>query len=176
MRFPRLTAAVLALAAFALIAAAWGDSSSGITSASARTKGIAAPVASTQATPSATGTTVSLGSAAGVGKVLVNAKGMTLYYFSKDVKGSGVSKCTGACAQAWPPLITKGKPTAKNGVKSSMLGTMKRSNGMTQVTYAGRPLYTFIEDKKPGDDTGTGIKAFGGSFFPLHSNGKKAGD
>ena len=107
--------------------------------------------------------------------MLVNAKGITLYYFSKDVKGSGVSKCTGACAQAWPPLITKGKPRAKNGVKASMLGTMKRSNNTTQVTYAGRPLYTFIEDKKPGDDTGTGIKAFGGSFFPLHSNGKKAG-
>ncbi len=52
---------------------------------------------------------------------------------------------------------------------------LKRSNGTTQVTYAGRPLYTFIEDKKPGEDTGTGVKAFGGSFFPLHSNGKKAG-
>ena len=174
MRFPRLSAAVLALAAFALIAGS-GDSGSGITSASARTGGNAAPVDSTRATSSATGTTVSLGSAGGVGKVLVNAKGITLYYFSKDVKGSGVSKCTGACAQAWPPLITKGKPTAKNGVKSSMLGTMKRSNGTTQVTYAGRPLYTFIEDKKPGEDTGTGIKAFGGSFFPLHSNGRKAG-
>ena len=175
MRFPRLTAAVLALAAFALIAAGWGDSSSGITSASARTGGHAAPVDRTRATSSATGTTVSLGSAGGVGKVLVNAKGITLYYFTKDVKGSGASKCTGACAQAWPPLITTGKPRAKNGVKASMLGTMKRSNNTTQVTYAGRPLYTFIEDKKPGDDTGTGIKAFGGSFFPLHSNGKKAG-
>jgi predicted lipoprotein with Yx(FWY)xxD motif len=175
MRFPPVSAAVLALAAFALVAAGWGDSSSGITRASARTGGIAASVNSTQATSSATGTTVSLGSAGGVGKVLVNAKGITLYYFSKDVKGSGVSKCTGACAQAWPPLTTKGKPRAKNGVKSSMLGTMNRSNGTTQVTYAGRPLYTFVEDKKPGEDTGTGIKAFGGSFFPLDSNGKKAG-
>ena len=56
-----------------------------------------------------------------------------------------------------------------------MLGTIKRSDGTTQVTYAGWPLYTFVEDKKPGEDNGTDSKAFGASWYPLHANGKKAG-
>jgi predicted lipoprotein with Yx(FWY)xxD motif len=118
---------------------------------------------------------VSVAPASGVGKVLVDPKGMTLYYFQKDQKGSGQSKCEGPCASAWPPLTTGGTPEAKGGVKSAMLGTIKRSDGTLQVTYAGWPLYTFVEDKKPGEDNGTDSKAFGASWYPLHSNGEKAG-
>ncbi len=118
---------------------------------------------------------VSVGSAAGVGKVLVDSNGMTLYYFQKDQKGSGKSKCEGACASAWPPLTTSGEPEAMSGVNSSMLGTIERTDGTTQVTYAGWPLYTFVEDKKPGEDNGTDSKAFGASWYPLHPNGQKAG-
>jgi predicted lipoprotein with Yx(FWY)xxD motif len=118
---------------------------------------------------------VSVAPASGVGKVLVDPKGMTLYYFQKDQKGSGQSKCEGPCASAWPPLTTSGTPEAKGGVKSAMLGTIKRSDGTLQVTYAGWPLYTFVEDKKPGEDNGTDSKAFGASWYPLHSNGEKAG-
>jgi predicted lipoprotein with Yx(FWY)xxD motif len=120
-------------------------------------------------------TPISLGSAAGVGKVLVDSNGMTLYYFEKDRKGSGKSTCEGACAEAWPPLTTGGEAKAMSGVQSSMLGTIERSDGTMQVTYAGWPLYTFVEDKKPGEDNGTDSKAFGASWYPLHSNGKKAG-
>jgi predicted lipoprotein with Yx(FWY)xxD motif len=120
-------------------------------------------------------TPVSLGEAAGVGKVLVDSEGMTLYYFEKDQKGSGRSKCEGACAEAWPPLVTEGEPEAMKGVKGAMLGTIERQDGSTQVTYAGWPLYAFVEDKKPGEDNGTDSKAFGASWYPLHSNGKKAG-
>ena len=119
--------------------------------------------------------TVSVGSAAGVGKVLVDSKGMTLYYFEKDQKGSGVSKCAGACATAWPPLTTGGEAEAMSGVNASMMGTIERSDGTMQVTYAGWPLYTFVEDKKPGEDNGTDSKAFGASWYPLHPNGEKAG-
>jgi predicted lipoprotein with Yx(FWY)xxD motif len=118
---------------------------------------------------------ISLGGAAGVGKVLVDPKGMTLYYFQKDQKGSGKSKCEGACAGAWPPLTTSGAPEVMAGVKSSMLGTIKRADGTMQVTYAGWPLYTFVEDKKPGEDNGTDSKAFGATWYPLHANGQKAG-
>jgi predicted lipoprotein with Yx(FWY)xxD motif len=118
---------------------------------------------------------VSLGTAAGVGKVLVDPEGMTLYYFQKDKKGSGVSKCEGACAEAWPPLLAAGESGAMSGVDSSMLGTIERSDGTMQVTYAGWPLYTFVEDMKPGEDNGTDSKAFGASWYPLHSNGEKAG-
>ena len=119
--------------------------------------------------------TVSVGTASGVGKVLVDSKGLTLYYFQKDQKGSGKSKCEGACASAWPPLTTSGSAKAMSGVKASMLGTIERPDGTTQVTYAGWPLYTFVEDKKPGEDNGTDSKAFGASWYPLHPNGEKAG-
>lgn len=119
--------------------------------------------------------TVSVGSASGVGQVLVDSNGMTLYYFEKDQKGSGKSNCEGACASAWPPLTASGEAKAMSGVNASMLGTIERPDGTNQVTYAGWPLYTFVEDKKPGEDNGTDIKAFGGSWYPLHSNGQKAG-
>jgi len=203
MSFPRLAAAALSLAAVAVIAAGYGGSSSSASPTSASlggnpttvsatqvsgpdavlvdsgglssTAGAGTPVAANPATASAAGTTISLGSAAGVGKVLVNSKGFTLYLFQKDRKGSGKSTCGGACAKAWPPVTTKGKPQAGSGVKSALLGTIKRPDGTTQVTYAGWPLYGFIMDKKRGEDNGTGLVAFGGSWFPLHSNGKKAG-
>jgi len=119
--------------------------------------------------------TVAVGTAANVGKVLVDSNGMTLYYFEKDKKGSGVSKCSGACASAWPPLTTGGAAKAMSGVQASMLGAIERNDGTTQVTYAGWPLYTFVEDKKPGEDNGTDSKAFGASWYPLHPNGEKAG-
>jgi predicted lipoprotein with Yx(FWY)xxD motif len=122
-----------------------------------------------------TAATISVGSASGVGKVLVDSKGMTLYYFEKDQKGSGKSQCEGACASAWPPLTTSGAPEPMSGVNSSMLGTIERTDGSMQVTYAGWPLYTFVEDRKPGEDNGTDSKAFGASWYPLHSNGEKAG-
>ena len=128
-----------------------------------------------EAEPEGEATPISLGEAAGVGKILVDSEGMTLYYFQKDQKGSGKSKCEGACAEAWPPLLTEGKPEAKKGVKAAMLGTIRRDDGTTQVTYAGWPLYTFVEDKKPGEDNGTDSKAFGASWYPLHPNGQKAG-
>lgn len=133
------------------------------------------PATEAEAEPAGEATPVSLGEASGVGKVLVDAEGMTLYYFEKDQKGSGKSKCEGACAEAWPPLTTEGEPEAMKGVKKAMLGTIKRADGSTQVTYAGWPLYTFIDDSKPGEDNGTDSKAFGASWYPLHSNGQKAG-
>lgn len=118
---------------------------------------------------------VSTGSAKAVGEVLVDSEGMTLYYFEKDQKGSGTSACSGPCAEGWPPLLTEGEPKAMSGVNSSMLGTIERSDGTTQVTYAGWPLYTFVEDRKPGEDNGTDVKAFGAAWYPLHSNGQRAG-
>ena len=131
--------------------------------------------ATTETSSSTPVAAVSVGTAANVGKVLVDSKGMTLYYFQKDQKGSGKSKCSGACASAWPPLLTGAEAEAMTGVQPSMLGTIKRSDGTTQVTYAGWPLYTFVEDKKPGEDNGTDSKAFGASWYPLHPNGEKAG-
>jgi predicted lipoprotein with Yx(FWY)xxD motif len=116
---------------------------------------------------------ISLGSTK-VGMVLVDSNGMTLYDFHKD-KGT-TSSCYGACAEGWPPALTEGEPTVGNGASSSKLGTTERKGGTTQLTYAGHPLYTFVEDKKPGEANGNDVKAFGGSWYALKGNGEEAGD
>lgn len=109
-----------------------------------------------------------------VGSVLVDSKGFTLYYFEKD-KG-GKSACYGACAEGWPPLTSESEAKGMSGVQASKLGTSKRKDGTTQVTYAGWPLYTYVADTKPGEDNGTDVKAFGATWYPLHPNGEKAGE
>ena len=120
------------------------------------------------------GGAVSVASVGDLGKVLVDSEGLTLYYFEKDKAGK--SACYGACASAWPPLTTSGAPHAMNGAESSKLDTARRTDGTTQVTYAGWPLYTYAADSKPGEDNGTDVRAFGGAWYPLHANGDKAGD
>jgi predicted lipoprotein with Yx(FWY)xxD motif len=117
---------------------------------------------------------VSLASVGDLGKVLVDSKGFTLYDFHKD-KG-GKSACSGACAEAWPPLITSGAPTPGNGANGSMLGTVERTDGTTQVTYDGHPLYTFVGDKKPGEGNGNDVTAFGGQWYALMGNGEEVPD
>lgn len=117
---------------------------------------------------------VSLGNAQKVGMVLVDANGMTVYDFHKD-KGT-TSSCYGACAQAWPPVLSEGEPTAGNGASASKLGTTERKDGTTQVTYAGHPLYTFIEDQKPGEANGNDVSGFGAQWYALKGNGEEAGD
>jgi predicted lipoprotein with Yx(FWY)xxD motif len=107
-----------------------------------------------------------------LGTIIVDGKSHTLYLFEKDKNGK--SKCSGACATNWPPLLTKGKAKASGSVKASKLGTTKRSDGTTQVTYGGHPLYTFIADKgKPGSTKGEGLDAFGAEWYVVGTNGKK---
>jgi predicted lipoprotein with Yx(FWY)xxD motif len=116
---------------------------------------------------------LTVASAKKVGPVLVDSKGFTVYDFHKD-KGT-VSACYGACAQGWPPVLTEGNPTAGEGAMSSKLGTTQRKDGTTQVTYAGHPLYTFVEDKKPGEANGNDVSAFGGQWYALKASGEEAG-
>jgi predicted lipoprotein with Yx(FWY)xxD motif len=108
-----------------------------------------------------------------VGMVLVDSNGMTVYDFHKD-KGT-TSSCYGACEQAWPPVTTEGEPTVGNGASASKVGTTKRKDGTMQVTYAGHPLYTFVEDKKPGEAHGNDTSAFGAQWYALKGNGEEAG-
>jgi predicted lipoprotein with Yx(FWY)xxD motif len=79
--------------------------------------------------------------------LLADAKGMTVYTYDKDTKGK--SDCYGECAEYWPPV----KATAKDKPVGD-LTIIKRSNGGLQWADAGKPLYTFVNDKKPGDVTG----------------------
>jgi len=101
----------------------------------------------------------------GLGQVLVNSQGRTLYLFQKD--SGTTSACTGACATFWPPLRSSGRPTVGNGASASLLATTTRSDGGSQITYNGHPLYLYSGDQKPGDTNGEGLTAFGGGWFAL---------
>ena len=109
--------------------------------------------------------------ATSLGRVLVNSRGRTLYLFVKD--RSGKSACSGQCAGAWPPLITKGKPQVAGGAKASLIGTTKRADGRLQVTYNHHPLYTFIKDTKAGQTSGEGVNAFGAIWDVVSTAGAK---
>jgi predicted lipoprotein with Yx(FWY)xxD motif len=119
-------------------------------------------------------TLVSTGKAGDLGQVIVDSEGMTLYDFHKD-KGT-TSSCYGKCEEFWPPMTTSGEPKSKGGAQASMLGTTERKDGTMQVTYNGHPLYTFVEDEKPGEANGNDFKAFGGQWYVLMPNGEEPPD
>jgi predicted lipoprotein with Yx(FWY)xxD motif len=104
-----------------------------------------------------------------LGEILVNSRGHTLYLFSKDKNGK--SACNGSCVKFWPPTIRSGKPTAGPGVKASMLGATKRSNGGLQLAYNKHPLYTFALDKQAGQTSGEGNLAFGAKWYAVSAKG-----
>ena len=109
----------------------------------------------------------------GLGRILVDSRGHTLYLFKKDTGGK--SRCSGSCAVSWPPLLVMGRPQAGGGVNRSKLGTTRRSDGKTQVVYHGHPLYRFIGDTTPGNTTGQGLTAFGARWFVISPTGNEVG-
>lgn len=155
MPFSRFSVAIICLAAVALIAAGCGGSSSSSSSTSGSSEGKPTTVSATEVSE--------------LGSVLVDSKGFIVYSFGKD-QGT-TSSCYGACEQAWPPVIVHGAPTVGEGANSAEVGTTKRNDGTTQVTYAGHPLYTFVEDKSPGEANGIGVTAFGGEWNALDESG-----
>jgi predicted lipoprotein with Yx(FWY)xxD motif len=138
-----------------------GSSSSSETGASGggESKGVAAG-------ESSSGGTIGGTEIEGLGNVLVDSEGMTVYDFTVD-KGT-MSECYGGCEKIWPPVTTTGKPTAGEGAMSSALGTTKRKDGTLQVTYNGHPLYTFAPDKAPGEANGQEVE---GTWFVLDESG-----
>jgi predicted lipoprotein with Yx(FWY)xxD motif len=118
---------------------------------------------------------VHTGTVKGLGTVLVDGQGFTLYLFVPD-KQSGTSTCYGLCAQGWPPLLLPTgvtAPLAGPGVKSSLLGTTRRTDGTTQVTYNKWPLYLWVNDAEPGQATGQGINNLGGLWYVLSPAGQE---
>jgi predicted lipoprotein with Yx(FWY)xxD motif len=103
------------------------------------------------------------------GTILVDGNGKTVYLFVAD-KGTA-SSCYTSCATIWPPVLTTGAPIAGTGATASLLGTTTRTDGKVEVTYAGHPLYYFVQDKKAGDTTGQGINGFGGLWWVLSPAG-----
>jgi predicted lipoprotein with Yx(FWY)xxD motif len=119
---------------------------------------------------SASTATVRLGKSS-LGRMLVDARGHTLYLFEKDRNGR--SSCTGACAGFWPPLLTTTKPRAGTGVRPALLGTTRRRDGKLQVTYRRHPLYTFALDKRAGQTKGEGQSNFGAEWYAVSAAGTK---
>lgn len=119
-----------------------------------------------------TGASVNVAKDPTLGSILVDAQGRTLYLFQKDTGGK--SSCSGSCAKVWPPDVAAGKPTAGGGASASMLGTVKRSDGTMQITYAGHPLYTYTADTSPGQVNGNGVNSSGGIWNAVQPSGAKA--
>ncbi|HZT53811.1 MAG TPA: hypothetical protein VE995_05470 [Gaiellaceae bacterium] len=108
----------------------------------------------------------------GLGTVLVNSRGLTLYMFVPD-KRKRVT-CVATCAKVWPPLKLKPgqKPTAGGAARKSLLGTVKDPSGGRVVTYNRWPLYTYIADTKPGQAKGQALNLNGGLWYVLSPSGK----
>jgi predicted lipoprotein with Yx(FWY)xxD motif len=149
-----LLASVLVLAV-----AACGSSSPSSTKAKATTKTSPAVVITAKNEP-------------GLGTVLVDSQGKTLYQFVPDA-GKHVT-CTGSCASVWPPvmLAAGGKLGASGGVKASLLGSDPNPSGGRVVTYAGWPLYTYVADGSPGSHAGQAINVNGGLWYVMTPSGK----
>ena len=113
--------------------------------------------------------TVDVATNPSLGTILVDSQGRTLYLFEKD--SGTTSECSGACAVAWPPVLTTGQATAGMGATGSLIGTTKRADGQTQVTYNGHPLYTFVNDENAGDTNGQGVNAYGAKWYVLSTSG-----
>jgi len=125
--------------------------------------------AASSSSPAAAANAVLKTADTGLGKVVVDAKGRTVYVFDKDAAGSGSSACSGPCLDKWPPVqAAAGKPTV-SGVTGE-LGTIKRDDGTMQLTLAGMPLYVFAGDGKAGDVTGQGV---GGVWWAVGPDGTK---
>jgi predicted lipoprotein with Yx(FWY)xxD motif len=104
------------------------------------------------------------------GSILFDGRGRALYAFTRDQRGR--SNCYGACASAWPVYFARGRLTAGPGVKRSLLGTTKRRDGRRQVTYAGRPLYYYVGDRKPGQILCQNVREFGGLWLVVRASGR----
>lgn len=132
---------------------------------------------STSAPPSAASSSPAASTATGAemktasssaGQIVVDSKGMSLYFFTKDVKDSGTSACTGACLQAWPVFTTTSDAPGVDGVTGTV-GTIATPDGKKQVTLNGMPLYYYAKDKAAGDVTGQGV---GGVWYLVSPSGE----
>jgi predicted lipoprotein with Yx(FWY)xxD motif len=164
-------------AALALAAALTGCGGSPGTSTT--TAAPATTSASTSAAPKATSPTAAAAvdlktASSSAGNIVVDAKGMSVYFFTKDVKDSGTSACTGGCLTAWPPVISKSATPAAEGVTGTV-GTITTPDGAKQLTLNGLPLYYFAKDKNPGDVLGQGVNDVWYLATPAGEMIKKAG-
>ena len=113
------------------------------------------------------------GQIAGLGTVVVDGHGITLYTYATDQRGRP-SRCSGICAVQWPPFVLPpgvDRPLAGRGIREALLGTAPRADGSVQVTYDGWPLYTWPPDRAPGQATGQALTNAGGLWYVQRPDG-----
>lgn len=103
------------------------------------------------------------------GRILFDGRGFVLYAFTHDRHRR--SRCSGACAKAWPPYLVQRAPRAGSGSKASLIGVVRRANGRLQATYAGRPLYYYVGDRKPRQILCQGVFEFSGFWRVVRPSG-----
>lgn len=118
----------------------------------------------------AAATTLGTTEIGGLGPVLTDQAGRTLYLFTKDGRGSGQSTCDGTCAKTWPPLLVDGRITVAQDIDTGLVGRITRADGREQVTVGGWPVYTYAKDGAPGEATGHGA---GNTWYAVEPNGCK---
>jgi predicted lipoprotein with Yx(FWY)xxD motif len=152
---PRRASTVLALSTAAIIAVSVAGCGGGSSSAP-------------PTTPDGSPATLGIGDHA-LGKMLVDAKGRTLYLFGRDT--STRSTCTGACLTYWIPLVAKGKPRVGTGADSALAGTARQADGRSQVIYNGHLLYRYVGDTQAGDVNGQNVNTYGGTWEAVAPSG-----
>ena len=104
------------------------------------------------------------------GRILFDGNGRALYAFTRDPRSRSV--CTGACAAVWPPFLVSSRPKPAADVVGRLIGTTRRADGKLQVTYGGRPLYYYVNDRKPGQVLCQNVKEFGGLWLVVRPSGR----
>jgi predicted lipoprotein with Yx(FWY)xxD motif len=168
-RVPRrpLVALTVLVAAGAL-AAGCGSGNNGSSSGGSG-YGSHGSASTTPSTGGQAGTATVAAASSKLGMILVDGSGRTLYLFEKDQRDQ--SACSGACAAAWPVDQSSGTPKAGSGVNASLLGTIHRGDGTTQVTYNHHPLYYYAGDSQAGQQNGQAINAFGAAWYVVTPTG-----
>jgi predicted lipoprotein with Yx(FWY)xxD motif len=169
---------IAALAAGLLVAGCGDDDDSDNGSGGATATEAAAPTTTEPAEPAPAGGKQEAAHAGGTtiktadsqfGDVLFDGDGQAIYYFDKE--SGSKSECYGACAEAWPPVLTEGDPQAGAGLQAGLLGTTKRDDGTTQVTYDGHPLYLYAHEG-PNEVTCHDVSEFGGLWLAVQPSGR----
>jgi predicted lipoprotein with Yx(FWY)xxD motif len=160
---------LMAAAALGLLPLALASACSGGSQAATAAEAVATPVYTSDADAPADNAALSV-STTGLGKVVVNSEGFTLYLFAHDSANPPRATCDGECALTWEPVSAQAGSVSVAGVDQRGVGEVTRSDGTKQMTYEGWPLYRYLPDQKPGDTTGQGQ---GGLWFAIGPDGKK---
>lgn len=161
----RLIAALLAF----LLLAACGDEGKPTPSDSGPTTATTTP-SDEPSEPTKSGTKI-VAADSEFGQMLFDDRDQAIYIF--DIETTDEPECYDDCAKAWPPVLTDGDPVAGSAVRESLLGTVERFDGTTQVTYGGHPLY-FYAHEGPGEVKCHNVFLNGGNWYVLRPDGKRA--